>query len=66
MNEALAVARTDLGAIGNADEIVVLVVAKAAVKVLSWGNQERLDEFSGLQSDERRCGRLTALFAPAI
>lgn len=52
MNEALAVARSDLGTVGNADEIAVLVVAKTAVKVLSWGDEQRLDEFSGLQSGE--------------
>ena len=44
----------------------MLVVAKAAVKVLSGGDQERLNEFPGLQNDERRCGRPAALFAPAI
>lgn len=57
VNETLAIARPDFGAIGHADEVVVLVIAKAAVKVLSWGDQERLYEFSGLLGGERHSGQ---------
>lgn len=65
VDEAVAVARADLGAVGDADEIVVPVVAKAAVEVLSRGDEERLDELSGLWGGERGGAGVVGC-APAI
>lgn len=38
MNEASAVARGDLGAIGNAEEIRMSICPKATIEFVSWGD----------------------------
>lgn len=62
VDEALAVARADLGPIGNADKVVMTVKAEPVVDLLAWSNDERLDKVAGLVPGHTRnsamtCGR---------
>ena len=48
MNEALSIARADFGAIRDADEVCVVVVAKLGVELLAGSDDERLEDVAGL------------------
>jgi len=48
VNETFARARGDFRAVGDADEVRMAVLAVSAVKLISWGDDERLHGISRL------------------
>ena len=48
MEEALAIARANLGAVGDANEVRVSVHAVLGIEFFSGSDNERLDDISGL------------------
>lgn len=49
MNETLAIARAYFRPIRYADKIDMFIVAKTVVEILSWSDQQRLDQFPSLK-----------------
>jgi hypothetical protein len=48
VDETFARARGDLGAVGDVDEVRMTVLAISAIKLISWGYNQRLHRVSGL------------------
>ena len=54
VNEALSVARADLGAVGDADEVSMAVDAVLEIEFFSGRDDEGLDEVSGLMGGKKK------------
>lgn len=52
VNEALAIATSDLGAIWHADEVRMFIRTKSAIKLFPGRDGEWLDGFTGLSKGE--------------
>ena len=54
VNEALSIARADLGAVGDADEVSMAVDAVLEIEFFSGRDDEGLDEVSGLMGGKKK------------
>ena len=54
VNEALSIARADLGAVGDTDEVSMAVDAVLEIEFFSGRDDEGLDEVSGLMGGKKK------------